>query len=175
MRGRSVVPEPPSAAPIDAPRAPPGAPRFVLTRKQWVGLPVLALIPALALAGVFGERTASVSATTRSLGVTVTYPARLRYRQTAHLEIAVTNRAARALDSVHVSLDTAYLAAFVGVHVQPAPVVPFIVSLAQVAPGETRRIEVELSGDRYWQRNATLDIATGDERATVRFSSLVFP
>ena len=175
MRERSVVPEPPPAAPIGAPRAPAGAPRLVLTRKQWVVLPVLALIPLLALAGVFGERTASVSATTRSLGVTVTYPARLRYRQTAHLEIAVTSRAAQALDSVRVSLDTAYLAAFVGVHVQPAPVVPYIVSLAHVAPGETRRVEVELGGNKYWRRNATLEVATGDERATVRFSSLVFP
>jgi hypothetical protein len=50
-----------------------------------------------------------------------------------------------------------------------------VVPLAHVAPGETRRIEVEVTGDRYWHRNATLEITTGDERATVRFSSLVFP
>lgn len=175
MRERSVVPEPPSAPPVDAPRAPEGAPRLVLTRKQWVGLPVLALIPALALAGVFGDRTATVGASTPSLGVRVAYPERLRYRETAQLEIAVTNRGARALDSVRVSLDAAYLAGFTGVRVQPAPRASYEVALARVAPGETRRVEVEVVANRYWRRSATVAVAAGDERATVRFSSLVFP
>ena len=172
MRERNSLPEVP---PIDAPRAPAGAPRLVLTRKQWVGIPVLALIPALALAGVFGDRTAIAGAATPSLGVTVTYPERMRYRETAQLEIAVTNRGVRALDSLRVSLDAAYLAGFTNVHVQPAPLGLYEVALAHVAPGETRRVEVEITGNRYWRRSATFVAATGDERAAVRFSSLVFP
>lgn len=175
MRATSVDREPPRAAPIDAPRAPLGAPRWVLTRKQWVGLPVLALIPVLALFGVFGERTATITTATPSLGVRVAYPERFRYRQSERLEVAVTNRSARALDSIRVSLDTAYLARFGDVRVEPAPLIPYDVWLARVAPGETRLVVVELMGKQYWRHSASLGVAMGDERAEVHFSSLVFP
>jgi len=167
--------EPPRASPIDAPRAPVGAPRWKLTRKQWVGLPALALVPVLALFGVFGERSATITAATPSLGVRVTYPERFRYRQSERLEIAVTNRSTRVLDSVRVSLDTAYLARFEDVRVAPAPRTPYEVWLAPIAPGETRLVVVELTGKRYWRHAGSLGVAMGDERASFRISSLVFP
>ena len=175
MRASSGDRKSPFAAPLDAPRAPLGAPRWVLTRKQWVGLPILALIPVLALFGAFGERTATVSETTPSLAVRVTYPERFRYRQTERLEIAVTNRSARALDSVLVSLDTAYFSRFTGVHVEPEPQAAYAVRLANVAPGETRLVVAEVTGDAYWRHPGTMGVAMRDERAVVRISSLVFP
>jgi hypothetical protein len=175
MDARSSQREPPRAAPIDAPRAPIGAPRWVLTRKQWVGLPILALIPLLAMFGVFGERMATITTATPSLGVRVSYPDRLRYRQSERLEVAVTNRSARALDSVRVSLDTAYLARFQSVRVAPAPRTPYDVWLAHVGPGETRLVLVDLTGDAYWRHTGSLGVTMGDERAAVRVSSLVFP
>ena len=49
------------------------------------------------------------------------------------------------------------------------------VLLERVLPGETRRVDLKLTGDRYWQHSASLGVAIGDERATVHFSSLVFP
>lgn len=165
----------PAVPPMDAPRAPIGAPRWVLTRKQWVGLPVLALITVLAMVGTFGERTATVTAATRSLGVTVSYPERIRYRQTERLQVAVTNRGSATLDSVVVSLDTAYLSRFTDVRIEPEPVVAYDVRLAHLVPGETRLVVAEVTGDRYWRHPATVGVAMGDERAAVRFSSLVFP
>lgn len=175
VHGRGEDGDLPHSAAIDAPRAPNGTPRWSLTRKQWVGLPVLALIPVLALFGVFGERTATSTTTTTSLGVTVSYPASLRYRQMERLEIAVTNRTSRTIDSVQVSLDSAYLSRFIDVRVIPEPTAVYEVRLAHIAPGETRLVVADVTGNRYWRHTASLGIATGDERATVRFSSLVYP
>jgi hypothetical protein len=175
VRGRGEDGDLPHSAPIGAPRAPIGAPRWTLTRKQWVGLPVLLLIPVLALFGVFGERTDTITTATRSLGVTVSYPARLRYRQTERLEIAVTNRTESAIDSVRVSLDTAYLARFIEVRVRPEPFASYDVRLADIAPGETRLVVVDMTGNRYWRHPASIGVAMGEELATVHFSSQVFP
>jgi hypothetical protein len=152
-----------------------GAPHWVLTRKQWIGLPILAIITLLAVFGTFGERIVTVTTATHSLGVTVSYPERFRYGQTERLQIAVTNRSARTLDSVVVSLDTAYLSRFVDVRVKPEPSAAHDVLLERVLPGETRRVDLEVTGDRYWRHSASLGVAIGDERATVHFSSLVFP
>ncbi|MFI5241664.1 MAG: hypothetical protein ACHQRL_01545 [Gemmatimonadales bacterium] len=165
----------PHAEPIEAPRAPIGVPRLKLTRKQWVGLPFLLLIPVLALFGVFGERTATIATATPSLGVTVSYPERLRYRQTERLEIAVTNRSSNLVDSVSVSVDTAYLSRFMDVRVTPEPSAAYEVRLARIAPGETRLVVADVTGNRYWRHPASLGVAMGGERATVHFSSLVFP
>jgi hypothetical protein len=175
VRGRNADGDLPQSAPIDAPRAPIGAPRWSLTRKQWVGLPMLTLIPVLALFGVFGDRTARITAATPSLGVTVSYPERLRYRQTERLEVAVTNRTSKMVDSVLVSLDSAYLSRFIDVRVIPAPSAAYEVRLVRVAPGEARLVVVDVTGNRYWRHPASLAVAMGEERATVHFSSLVFP
>ena len=164
-----------AASIVAAPRAPSGTPHIRFTRKQMVGLPILTLITVLALFGVFGDRMTSLTVVSPSVGVTITYPERMRYRQTEALEISVVNRGAKALDSVLVSVDTSYLSRFVGVQASPAPVIDFVVPLLAIRPGESRRISIELTGDRYWRHPGTVTVAAGAERTTIPVSTLVFP
>jgi hypothetical protein len=160
---------------VAAPRAPADTPRVRLTRKQWIGLPVLALIPVLAVLGVFGDREKTIAVASPSLGITINYPERMRYRQSELLEISVVNRGQRALDTVLVSVDTSYLSRFIGVHGNPPPITDFSVPLFGVQPGESRLISIGLTGNRYWRHPATVSATTGTERTTVAFSTLVFP
>jgi hypothetical protein len=160
---------------VAAPRAPTDTPSVRLTRKQWIGLPVLVLVPLLALFGVFGDRQRTIAVSSPSLGITINYPERMRYRQSEILEISVLNRGQRVLDTVLVSVDTSYLSRFIDVRSTPSPTMDFSVPLVAVQPGEARLLSIELTGDRYWRHPATVSAATGPERTTVTFSTLVFP
>jgi hypothetical protein len=165
----------PASPEVAAPRAPTDLPHVRLTGKQWFGLPVLALIPLLAMLGVFGDRQRTIAVTSRSLGITIDYPDRMRYRQSELLEISVVNRSERALDTVLVSVDSSYLSRFIDVRGNPPPTTYFSVPLISMRPGETRLLSIELTGNRYWRHPATVTAATGSERTTVAFSTLVFP
>jgi hypothetical protein len=160
---------------VAAPRAHTNSPHVQLTRKQWIGLPVLALVPLLALLGVLGDRERTIAIASPSLGITINYPERMRYRQSELLEISVVNRGQRVLDTVLVSIDTSYLSRFIGVRGTPPPATDFSVPLLGVQPGESRLLSVELTGNRYWRHPATVSATTGPERTTVAFSTLVFP
>jgi hypothetical protein len=160
---------------VAAPRAHTELPRVRLTRKQLIGLPLLALVPILALLGVFGDRERTIAVASPSLGITIDYPERMRYRQSELLEISVVNRGQHVLDTVLVSVDTSYLSRFIGVRGTPPPTTDFSVPLVGVQPGESRLLSIELTGNRYWRHPATVSAATGPERTTVAFSTLVFP
>jgi hypothetical protein len=175
--------------------APPTAPsierRLSLTRKQWFGLPLLAAVPLLTLFGLFGERRSVVRTASLTLELTVTYPERFRYRQVQLLEVTVRNRSAQVLDTVHLSLDTAYITRFASVRIEPPPQIAFVVDLTNVRPNESRLVTAELGGDRYgrhpgrilaWTRAAqraargaqSADGVRADS-AAVQFQTMVFP
>src|SRR5881275_2111873 len=107
-------------APAEPPRAPAITRRLALTRKQLIGLPLLAAIPILTLFGVFGEQQSSLHAASRSVDMRVRYPTRFRYRQIQSLEVTVRNTSDQTIDTISVSLDTAYISGFSSVRIDPA-------------------------------------------------------
>jgi len=162
----------------DAPR-PPEAPsirrRLALTRKQMLGLPLLAAVPVLALFGVFGERRADVRAASAAVEMLVRYPERFRYRQIQPLDVTVRNISQRAIDTLRVLLDTGYLSRFSSVRIDPAPGAAFVVTFTNVKPGESRVVSAELWGERYWSHRGRLVATAGADSAAVEVRTLVFP
>ena len=63
------------------PTPPPFRAKVVLTRKQLFGLPVLFAIPLIALAGLLGESTGHVVASSSQLELSVDFPSRGHYRE----------------------------------------------------------------------------------------------
>jgi hypothetical protein len=160
----------------DAPPSPPTlARRLAMTRKQRIGLPILVLIPLLGLFGVFGERRGETHATSKRIAVAVRYPERSRYRQSMSLEIDVQNLSDHRLDTVRVWLDTAYMTRFADVRITPPPRDAFIVDVVGVAPGETRLVSAELSGDAYGRHRGRVVVSAADDTVSVPISSFVFP
>jgi hypothetical protein len=159
----------------EPPLAPTIERRLDLTWRQRIGLPLIAAIPLLALFGLFGERSATIHTSSAALELRVTYPERFRYRQSQRLEIVVRNIARRSIDTIHVSIDTAYLSRFSTVHIEPAPRTSFVVDVTNVSPGESRLIAVELSGDRYGRHGGRISAATSEDSVVIPIRTFVFP
>ena len=76
---------------IEVPQPPPFHPRPQFAPLQLIGIPLLALLPILALIGIFGESMSSVQASNAEIALQVDYVSRLRYRMQDALTVAVTN------------------------------------------------------------------------------------
>jgi hypothetical protein len=149
--------------------------RLALTRKQYVGLPLLAVIPVLALFGVFGERRADASSSSHVLEMRVRYPSRFRYRQIESLDVTVRNISSRTLDTVSVSIDTAYVTRFSSVRIEPTPREPFVVALINLRPMETRLVTAELWGERYGSHNGRISASAQADTVSTLVHTFVFP
>jgi hypothetical protein len=164
-----------NGVPAEPPRAPSIARRLALTRKQVIGLPLLGAIPILTLFGVFGEQRSSLHAASGSVEMSVRYPTRFRYRQIQSLDITVRNTSDETIDTIGVSLDTAYISRFSSVRIDPAPRSAFVVALTGVRPGESRLISAELWGERYGRHEGHIAAIARSDTAVATVRTIVFP
>ena len=157
--------------------APPPHParRIALTRKQWLGLPLIILVPVLTLFGVFGEHRREIQLRSRTLSAIVRYPDRFRYRQLQRLDIALRNTSARTIDTLRVSLDTSYISRFSSVRIVPSPRSAFVLDLIGVTPGETRLVTTELWGEQYGLHRGRIVASAGPDSLVGEISTFVFP
>jgi len=149
--------------------------RVAFTRKQLIGVPLLAAVPIMSLLGVFGERRSELNAASRSVAMSIRYPARFRYRQVQPLDIAVRNISGRVIDTIEVSLDTAYISRFSSVRIEPAPRIAFVVTLTDVRPGDSRLISAELWGEGYGRHHGRISATTRSDTAAATVRTVVFP
>jgi hypothetical protein len=159
----------------EPPRPPTTRTRLALTRKQYLGLPLLATIPVLALFGVFGERRADASSASHVLEMRVRYPSRFRYRQIESLDVTVRNISGRTLDTVSVSIDTAYITRFSNVRIEPAPREPFVVVLIHLRPMESRLVTAELWGAQYGSHSGRISASAQADTVSTLVNTFVFP
>jgi hypothetical protein len=161
------------------PPPPPEVPRHVrFHRYQWVGLTLLAVLPLLAIAGVFGETWRVESASGAGLEVSTRYPDRYRYKQLTSVEVWLTNTSAAVLDTVTVALDTALANRFSTVRALPAFADPYETEVTNVAPGETRLVVIELQSERYGRHEGDLVVRgppTLPDTLVLPLSILIFP
>ena len=156
-------------------RAPETKRRVALTRKQLIGLPLLAAVPIMSVLGLFGERRSEVNAASRTVAMSIRYPARFRYRQVQPLDIVVRNISGRVIDTIEVSLDTAYISRFSSVRIEPAPRIAFVVTLTDVRPADSRLISAELWGERYGRHHGRISATTRSDTAAATVRTVVFP
>jgi len=155
---------------------PPSIPRKLqLSRKQWIGFPIILAIPIVALFGLFGERTVFARVKSASLDVAVSYPERFRYRQVQPLHLTIRNLASHPLDTITVSFDTAYISRFSSVRFDPPTKNADVVELTDVKPMESKFIAVELWGQNYGLHRGTIVARAGADSAMVRIRTFVFP
>ena len=157
---------------------PPSKPRHLtFHRFQWIALPLMLLIPVLALLGVFGESSDQVRDETGELSLYVDYPTRYRYKQINTVEVFVRNRTPETIDTVLVALDASYAERFSTLMFIPAATEPFEVELLDVAPQETRRVWVEIQGEHYGRHRGDLKAYRPGavDTARVSLSTFIFP
>ena len=163
-----------SANPPEPPPPPHVARQAKLYPYQWIGLAILAVLPIVAAVGLFGESFTTTRASAGALEVAVTYPDRLRYWQVNQIEVHVRNVSAAPLDSVHVSLDSAFALRFANLTSLPTFDESFRIAIPQLPPGRTRTVLIEMRADRYGRHSGTLTISAIDT-LRVPLSVMIFP
>lgn len=142
-----------------------------------MGLPIIFLLPLLAVFGVFGESREIVEGASAVLTLRAEYPTRTRYRQTESLEIVVENRSDRTIDTVVVSLDADYIRKFSSPTFIPDVTEPFEIEFLEVKPGESRRIWGELQGESYGRHRGMIEAygAGSSDTVGVALDTIIFP
>ena len=158
-------------------RAPEVPRRFRLHPYQWVGIPLMFLVPVPALLGVFGETWERAEALGGGLALEVRYADRYRYKQINTVEAWVENRSGARLDTVVVAFDEAYVREFSALTFVPAATEAFEVALYDVAPGERRLVWAEFQAEHYGRHEGALRayVPGAPDTASVVLSTLVFP
>jgi hypothetical protein len=162
-----VAPEPPQPPEIDR--------GLHLRWPQLIGITVIALIPILAAAGVFGERWAKAEATSSRLRAQVEYPSRLRAKLSKPMTVSIENRTTEPMDTVEVAFDSAYVDRFTGANFVPSPDEAYVIPLTDVKPGETRRVHVEFEGDIVGRHSGRIVVRARGDSAAVVVRTIVFP
>lgn len=158
-------------------RAPEEPRRFRLHRFQWIGMPLILLVPLLALFGLFGETRDHVEEVGSELAVDVEYATRYRYKQINWVETVVENRADSLLDTVVVDFDPAYVSRFSTYQFIPSPTEAFRVELVGMKPRERRIVWAELQAEQYGRHEGTLDVYRkgGGDTVRVQLSTFIYP
>lgn len=158
------------------PPDPPTVPRALrLTALQRIGLPVLFAIPILALFGVFGEHFTTAHADGAGLAITMRYPDRAHYRQPVSFRLSMRNVSARPVDTITVTLDTAFMRAFSDVSLSAPLNGAYVARVTNVAPGETRAISAMVSGERYGRHAGVIAVTGPQGTARLPVATFVFP
>lgn len=172
-RERDEHPEPPQAPGIER--------RVLLTPLQRWGLPLLLLLPLLALLGLVDEARGEVSASEGFLRLQVDYPSRARAGVTTSLTATVWNDGAAELSGVYVTLPSDYLDAFAPFELLPAATTVSAAShrvfLGAVPAGGSRVVTALLTPSDYGRRSGSVSAASAaaPQPITTEFSTFTFP
>ena len=150
--------------------------RVAFDRLQLIGVPLLTLLPLIAILGLFGETRDRVQAEGAALAIAVEYPTRFRYKTIHPIRISVTSRTDAVIDTVRVVFDVAYLSRFSNLAFTPAADGVYSVPLTDVRPGETREVHVEIQAEDYWRHTGWIAAtAGGPDTVRVSVATTVFP
>jgi hypothetical protein len=157
-------------APSDTPR------RVRLYPHQWLGLPLLMLVPGLALLGVLGPSEAGATLEGRQLQVRVDHPTRLRAGQRAELRVEIRNAVGPPLRDIAVIFDAAYLEAFAEVRFQPGLTGTDHPVIDSLAAGEARTVTASFEGDRLWRSSGRVHVvAPATDSLTAALHTFTLP
>lgn len=164
----------------EPPQAPSIKTRFQIPRFQLIGMPLVMLIPILALFGIFGESVDSVSASNPQLEMRVEYPTRFRYKMLDSVTVALFNASEQSFPTVELRFDRAYIEAFSTVTFTPSvksiTEEDYIVEVTDLQPQETRIISVTVQAEKYGKHSGAITAAAENaEELRVLIDTLTFP
>jgi hypothetical protein len=166
--------------PPEAPKPPEIKRRIAFNPTQAIGMPLILLIPALGLAGLFDTTQTTVEREENGYRVSVRYPERFRHKNGEPMQITVENNTGTSVPKLEVKLSRKYLDAFQNSQFIPDPQeidaehVTF--QFDNVGEGEMRRIEVEMEAAHPGSHDA--EVQAGPEEGqgvSVNFKTFVLP
>jgi hypothetical protein len=154
--------------------------KFQLYPYQYILMPLIFLIPILALLGVFGETTTTQDQANRDLAMRITYNSRSRHRLSTVIKVYITNQTDAPLSNLNARFDRGYMDGFEWVSFLPTVTEvtddAYIITLETIPAGETHAITVDLKA-KHIGLFAGLVTVEGDgiEPVSIRLESFTFP
>ena len=147
---------------------------------QLIGIPLMMLIPILALLGVFGETVHEVTEAGRELEMHVRFPARFRYKMIDSITVSVRNASNQPITSVNITFDRAYIESFSTVtfipSVKQVTETVYIVELTNLRPGEVQVVSLSVQAEKYGNHQGVITVKPdGEEGLQARLTTLTFP
>jgi len=166
------VQEPPKAP--DIPR------QWKFYNYQYIAIPLLLLIPLLALLGVLGETSATVEAENEGLIVRVIYPDRAHYEAYNHIEVTVRNESGGDISGAFVEFERELLDNFSQLGVNPSLTeiteTAYRVELGDLEAGAERVVTLDYQPDMNGTHDSWVRlVADGIEPVQANISMFVFP
>jgi hypothetical protein len=147
---------------------------------QYIGIPLILLIPTLAIFGVFGESSREVRQSNDDLAVSIYYPERYRYEMVSMLRIHVQNNSGDTIPLVRVEISKNYIEQFMEIKFLPSVTEiteeNYEVELEAIAVAEIRVVTIELKAEEYGDHQGTVRVtAEGLEPISLMIETFVFP
>lgn len=166
-----------------APTNPPYPREVRLGALEWIGIPLLALLPLLALTGALGPSSARLATPLPEAGLRLdlTYPTRLRLKADGEMQLLVHNTGSTTQAGLTLSLDQRYLQAFGRVQSLPAPqqlsATALRIALPALPAGESALVRLMFEADSWGRQPGwlALDKEDGTSLARLDFHTLVLP
>lgn len=157
-------------------QAPPRKPKLKMWHYQWIGIPIIILIPVMALLGVFGEQTTKVQLSGEGLEASLEYPQKLRFGQDEFIRLEVSNTTSRALTNVTISFDKSYIEKFAEKSFTPEVQANYEMKNVEIPANETKTFEVRVKAGDSGSHSGEIKIRKEDEDIlSHEISTFVFP
>lgn len=162
---------------LEPPQPPSIKREFKLNPIQIIGIPLMMLVPILALLGAFGESDHAVTASNPGLEMHIEYPTRFRYKMTDSVTLSLSNTSSEPFSRVEIAFDRNYVEGFSTVSFTPSVKhvtdTAYVVELSDLQPAETRVISVSIQAENYGRHSGSIT-ATPDAGQPLRVSIATF-
>lgn len=147
---------------------------------QLVGVPLMMLIPVLAIFGAFGETVHEVTESSQNLEMHVTFPTRFRYKMIDSVTVSIRNTSDQPITSVHITFDRAYIESFSTVTFTPSvkhvTEEVYVVELTDLQPGQVQIVSLSIQAEKYGNHQGVITAKQGsDEGLQAHITTLTFP
>lgn len=151
-------------------------PHLRMWRYQWIGIPLILIIPILAMLGVFGIEIEKLNISTSGVETSIEYPAKMRYGQEEFIRMEFKNVSGETIQDLAVSFDQDYIRKFDGIDFNPQLETNYIVKTGVIPPGETGTVNVKLKAGEYGSHSGEIKISSQNkEIISEELSTFIFP
>lgn len=159
----------------ETPQPPEVPPRLRFRRIELSGIAVMALLPAAALAGVFGPTIVHERGQVGVLSIEAEYPTRLRSAMFERISVRLSNRSDSSVADLTVSFDPEFMHAFSQLAFSPEPEEPYVVRVPEIPPGETRLVEIEITAEEYGLHEGWISVDAPGASGSLPVRTLILP